>query len=351
MRAHQFETRLKKQIEEVLPGVTPGLVLQVHKAGKKVCDIGVGTFYPYYDLASLTKVIFTTQAFMKAFELGLWNQQSKISDRLDWFPYKEITVLECLNHSSGLIWWHPFYQKIDLNLECSQRWESLKKVISELPLEKKEQSTYSDVNFLVLGFFLENLYQSSLLTIWKKMKDEFFSGTTFDFHPENRSPYKAELYAPTETGLWRNKLIQGEVHDDNTWALGGIAPHAGLFGSIDDVGWYALLIRSQYIGNASQIIKPKTARFFATRSRPLGLGDWGYGFMVKSEHNSLLGDNLSLNTFGHWGFTGTSVWYDPVQDVSICILSNRTLYGREKKDFNLLRPVLHNLVMEGLRRA
>ncbi len=348
MKLTSLELQIKKKIEAEITHVAPGLILQVHKSARKQIDIQVGETYPYYDLASLTKIIFTTQAMMKAFDLGLWNLESRISEKLSWFPHPEIKVIECLNHSSGLIWWRPFYSEMDLALSREEKWQILKEKIATLPLEKKPESVYSDVGFLVLGFYLEELFQKDLLSIWQQVKSDFYSAGTFDFHVQNEPKNQIQYYAPTESCLWRKKIIQGEVHDDNTWALGGVAPHAGLFGSIHDLGWYALLLRSQFLGLSRTLIKSKTAQMFATRSRPQGRGDWGLGFAIKSEKNSLLGERLSQVTFGHWGFTGTSVWYDPKNDISVCILSNRTLYGREKKDFSLLRPKIHNWVMESL---
>lgn len=346
MKLTSLELQIKKNIEAEILNISPGLLLQVHRGGKKQVDIAVGETYPYYDYASLTKIIFTTQALMLSFEQGLWGQQTKISDYLSWFPHKEINVMECLNHSSGLKWWHPFYAELDLSKTRDQKWKALAGLICQLPLEKKVESVYSDIGFLTLGFFLEQIYNKPLLDVWYSIKEQFYAGTSIDFHIDNKPQFKLSYYAPTESCIWRKKIIQGEVHDDNTWALGGLASHAGLFGSINDLGWYALMLRAQFLGLVRSEIKSKTMNLFAARSRPQGLGDWGLGFALKSEKNSLLGEKLSQLTFGHWGFTGTSVWYDPKYDLSVCILSNRTLYGRDKKEFSQLRPKIHNWVVD-----
>jgi CubicO group peptidase (beta-lactamase class C family) len=346
-----FERRLEKQFLEVIPGVTPGLMVQVYKMGRKVADITVGETATYYDLASVTKIIFTTQALMKAFDEGKWNLESKVCDFVVGFPHKEMLVKECMNHSSGLQWWEPFYKVLDLKSDLEERWKKLFEVIYGLPLEKKDQSVYSDVGFLVLGRVLCEIYQKSLIEIWNAVKTEFYSGTSLEFHPRNEPRFERKLYAPTENGDWRGKILQGEVNDDNTWALGGVAPHAGLFGSLDDLSWYGQLLRAQLHGIAKNSIRSKTAKVFATRSRPEGEGDWSLGFMMPSKEGSLVGNYFSPESLGHWGFTGTSVWYDPRQDLCVSVLSNRTLFGRERKDFNLLRPRIHNWIVEGLRRA
>ena len=116
MKQSVFEERLVKQISDRLPGAAPGLQVQVYQNGRKVCDVSVGDTYAYYDLASLTKIIFTTQAMMKAFSEGKWNQKTKIKEVLNWFPHENTLVTEILNHSSGLIWWMPFYKDLDLNM-------------------------------------------------------------------------------------------------------------------------------------------------------------------------------------------------------------------------------------------
>lgn len=351
MRSSVLEKNLTKQIEEKIKDVTPGLLLRAYQNGKMICDISVGETYAYYDLASLTKIIFTTQAMMYAFELGKWNLDTPVNEILDWFPHKNTLIQNLLTHSSGLVWWKPFYKEINLNENVMQRWQQVKKEIASLPLEKNENSVYSDVGFLLLAFLLEEMYERPLLEIWNLMREKFYSGTTLDFHPGNIPYHRLNLYAPSEECSWRKKLIRGEVHDENAWALGGVSTHAGLFGSIDDIGWYSLHLRSQLLGISKNEIKLKTAKLFAHRARPTGSGDWALGFMMPSPGVASCGGYFSLTSIGHTGFTGTSTWYDPKLDLAVGILSNRTLYGRENKAFSLLRPQIHNWLIEGLRKA
>jgi serine-type D-Ala-D-Ala carboxypeptidase len=351
MSLSSLETKLKKQIESVLPGKAPGVQIQVHQAGKKVCDFSVGETFAYYDLASLTKVVFTVQAMMKAYEEGKWNLKSKVKDFCPWFLHEDVLLTECLNHSSGLVWWMPLYQQLDLGTSRINRWTEAARIVRGLGLEKAESSVYSDVGFIVLGHVLESMYSLPLIAIWERLKEEIYPRTTLEFHPENKAPNALKLYAPTERCQWRNKTIQGEVHDDNTWALGGVSTHAGLFGSIDDIGWFALFLRSTMKGYAKTMVKPKTAQLFATRSRPHGKGDWALGYMMPTPGSSSSGQYFSDASIGHTGFTGTSVWYDPIQDLSISLLSNRVFYGRENKDFAALRPQIHNWIIEGLKRV
>jgi len=351
MSLTSLEKKLKKEIESVIAPASPGVQIQVHQAGKKVCDLSVGETYAYYDFASLTKIVFTVQALMKAFDEGRWNLKSTVKEFCPWFLHEEVRIVDCLNHSSGLIWWMPLYQQLDLASSVINRWTEGARIIRSLALEKKDISIYSDIGFILLGHVLESLYSLPLEKVWENLKEDIYPRTTLEFHVNNEPKNSLKHYAPTERCLWRQKTIQGEVHDDNTWAFGGVSTHAGLFGSIDDLGWFALFLRTQLKGFSKLSIKPKTAQLFATRSRPAGKGDWALGYMMPTPGASSSGKYFSQYSIGHTGFTGTSIWYDPSQDISVSILSNRVFYGRENKQFASLRPQIHNWIMEGLKRA
>ena len=350
MKQSIFEERLSRQIRDRLPGAAPGILVQVYQNGRKVCDIAVGDTYAYYDLASLTKIIFTTQAMMKAFAEGKWNQKTKVSEIIPWFPHEQTLIVDIMNHSSGLVWWMPLYKDLDLNLNIPERWLKLREIIIKAPLEKKEASVYSDIGFLTLAYVLEELYQKPLIEIWNELKDVFYPRLSFEFHQNNQPKFPPKYYAPTEKCPWRGRVMQGEVHDENCWSLGGVTTHAGLFGSVDDVGWFGLFIRGQLQGISRTVIKQKTAQLFAQRSLPLGRGDWALGYMMPTRGQSSSGDYFSPYSIGHTGFTGTSFWYDPAQDLIVVILSNRVAFGREIDDFKKMRPIIHNWIVEGLRR-
>lgn len=351
MGLSSFEKNLISKVEKEIPGVTPGLQIQVHQVGKKVCDVEIGQTYPYYDLASLTKVIFTTQIFMKAFEEKKWTLDSKVVDFCPWFKFPEVTLTECLNHSSGLAWWLPFFEIVDFKKTPQERWLSTQQMINESPIDQKDISVYSDVGFILLGHVLESMFQKPLIEIWGQLKEEVYPRTTLNFHPDNKACFETRLYAPTERSEWRHRLIQGEVHDDNTWSFGGVSSHAGLFGSIDDLGWYSLFLRSILQGYAKTYVRQRTALTFTSRSRSQGMGDWAYGFMMPSPGTSSSGDYFSPASVGHTGFTGTSIWYDPVHDMSVSILSNRVFLGRDNKQFAALRPKIHNWIIQAFRKV
>ncbi len=350
MSLSSLEKKISKLIEPALGSATPGVQIQIHQAGKKICDLAVGETFPYYDLASLTKIIFTVQVMMKAFEEGKWNLQTKVQEICPWFLSSQVLITDCLTHTSGLAWWLPLYQQLDLTSSRLNRWTESARILQNQKLDSPDKSVYSDLGFILLGHVIENFYSLPLLDIWEKLKAENFQATTLEFHPENIAKSAAKYYAPTENCLWRKRRIQGEVHDDNAWALGGVSTHAGLFGSIDDLGWFGLCLRSQLKGLSRTMVKIRTAKLFSTRALPFERGDWAMGFMMPTMGGSSSGQYFSAESVGHTGFTGTSFWYDPIQDLSVGILSNRVFYGRENKQFAALRPQIHNGIMEALKR-
>lgn len=351
MKFSVLEKSLIQNLETSIRDVTPGVMVRAYQNGRLVCDVSVGTTYAYYDLASLTKIIFTVQAMMLAFEEKKWDLDSKVKTFLPWYHHEHTRIQDLLTHSSGLIWWKPFYKELNLTETWQKRREHLRKMIESLELTPQDVSVYSDVGFLVLGFILEVFYQKDLVSIWNDIKALFYEGTTLEFHPRNQTNLRTNLFAPTEECPWRGKLLQGEVHDENTWALGGVSTHAGLFGSIDDMGWYMLHLRSQILGIAKYFIKLKTTQAFVKRARPEGRGDWSLGFMMPTPGKSSCGGYFSLNSIGHTGFTGTSMWYDPKSDLAVSVLSNRLVYGRENRSFVELRPLIHNWIVEGLKKS
>lgn len=351
MKLSVLERTLISQIEPRLKEVTPGVQIRAYHGGKLVCDIRVGNTFPYYDLASVTKIIFSVQAMMSAFEEKKWDLDTKLAAILPWFPSARTRVQDLMTHSSGLQWWAPFYKDLPLDQPREARWQKLQKMIASSEMETKEVSVYSDIGILTLAFVLEELYQKPLLDVWLQTKDRFYSGTTLNFHADHQRVYSQQHYAPTEECPWRKRVLQGEVHDENAWALGGVSSHAGLFGSIDDMGWFLLHLRSQIQGVARYAVKQKTALLFSQRARPIGRGDWALGYMMPTPGSASCGVYFSLDSIGHTGFTGTSAWYDPKMDLAVAILSNRVAYGRESKTFGFLRSEIHNWMVEALRKS
>ena len=352
MKYSVLEKNLMAKINDHLTDVAPGVLVRSYQNGRLICDIAVGTTYPYYDFASLTKIIFTLQLIQLGYQDKKIILENPVQAHLPWFQNGRVLIRDLLSHTSGLAWWKPFYKTIAEKKSSAEKKAEMKRLIEQEVLSQDQsKSVYSDLDFFVLTFLLEEIYQKSIEDLWGDCHRLFYEGTTLNFHQENKPIYRKELYAPTEECPWRRRLIQGEVHDENAWSLGGLSTHAGLFGSIDDLSWFSLLLRSQLLGIARYQVKQKTAQYFAQRTIPVEVGDWAMGYMMPTKGVSSAGQYFSPHSIGHTGFTGTSIWYDPKQDLSVMILSNRVLYGRENDRFKKLRPQIHDWLVEGLKKS
>ena len=283
-----------------------------------------------YDLASLTKILATTTSVMKLVDRGdlkLSDPVSKFFDEFKSGQKQDITVRNLLLHNSGL---PPFRVYID-SLKTE---DEIIKAIKNEPLINKpgEKYVYSDLGFILLGEIIEQVTGTSLD---KYVRKTFYypmgMGSTF-FNPKKVGNWISEKIPPTEIDtVYRNKEIQAEAHDERAWYLNGTAGHAGLFSSAHDLAAYAQMLMSGGTYGGKQFISTETINTF-TRRQSTESGR-GFGFDHKSEGFSSAGSLSSAATYGHTGFTGTSMWIDPEKDVAIIILTNRTYpyrsYGKE----------------------
>lgn len=326
----------------------PGYKLKAFYKGRELANLSVGRTYQYYDIASLTKIVFTTSYFVDAVEKKKLTLSDKVNRFLPWYRHSRIKVGQLLSHSAGNEWWRPFYKKIDFKLEPLQAYQQMEKFCQQAPLSRNsKKAVYSDIDFYLLGSIMQSIEEKPLIEIWAETKENFFPNSRFHFNQCNQALYKKSQYAPTEKCSWRAKHLQAEVHDENAWALGGVAPHAGLFGRIDDLADYGLWLRGVYKGKNKKI-KSSTLKKFSERAIPQSRGDWGYGFMKPSKKSSSAGEYFNEKSFGHTGFTGTSFWFDPRKDLFVCLLSNRVNPTRKTTGFQRLRPKLHNWIVQYL---
>ncbi len=343
---------LKTELDKKFDGSSlmdfPGFRLRAYYKGQEILNFSKGKVYDFYDLASLTKIIFTTTYFMDAVAKKKLKLFQPVQDFLPWYPHSIVRVCDLLNHSAGHAWWQPFYKKIDLSLSADQRYQVLESLVLKVPRSRSLKATYSDIDFFLLGSLMQVLENRPLSMIWHEVKEKYFARTNLHFNPLNAKPLFPKFsYAPTEKCRWRKKILQAEVHDENAWALGGVAPHAGLFGSIDDLSDYGLWLRElQMSSKANQLIPATIANKFSRRSIPARRGDWGYGFMLPARENSSAGHLFSKKSFGHTGFTGVSLWFDPQRDLVVCLISNRIHPSRKQQGFVKLRPLLHDWIVQ-----
>jgi serine-type D-Ala-D-Ala carboxypeptidase len=307
-----------------------------------------------FDLASLTKVIATATLVMRSIDdgrLGLddpvrrWIPEWTASDRAG------VTIRDLLAHSSGLTGYLPFYR------DCSGRLE-FQHAICALPLEYPPgtQSIYSDLGFILLGLILEAAQPASpnfrgapgAADFSRRLDTQFHRlASFFTAEPLRFNPPRAwrPHTAPTEIDPWRGRLLTGEVHDENTWALGGVAGHAGLFGTAAGVGAFARAALRTLRGEPL-LAAPETMRTFATRAGiPGSSRALGWDTMLPT---SSCGTGLSPSAIGHTGFTGTSLWIDWERDLYVVFLTNRVHPSRGNDRIRRIRPLLHDAILAEL---
>jgi CubicO group peptidase (beta-lactamase class C family) len=335
---------------------TPGLVIQVYEAGRKKIDLELGETYKYYDWASLTKIVHTSTKIMNLVDEKKLNVNDQANQHLPWFqssaPKENQKIKNLLSHSAGLTWWLPLYKSIDTSLPRVERWNQLEKIIAEEMKKASREafngkSVYSDLDFFSLGAIMKRVTNQDFNEMWEPIRERLKLEETF-YHLDNKPKFARKNYAPLEDLHWTMQTVQGEVHDQNTRALGGAAPHAGLFGPMKDLSRWGLLLRAGIRGSDKSIAKAKTVQRFTRRAIPREVGDWGLGFMMPSKGSASCGKYFSVSSVGHTGFTGTSLWYDPKRDLLVTILANRYRPIAENKTFPLLRPQLHNWIVESL---
>ena len=292
-----------------------------------------------FDLASLTKVIATTTLAMRAVDARRLNLDAPLASLLPHWRGEDraaVTAADLLAHASGLTAHLPFYR----DHRGRQEFEP---AISALPLEyaPRSGSIYSDLGFILLGFLLEDAFGAGLDTAFRAAVEQHAWGD-LRFRPPHGW---RERTAPTEFDAWRGRLLLGEVHDENAWALGGVAGHAGLFGTAAAVGRFARTIAAGFQGRPT-VAGAATFRRFMTRTQVPGSSRaLGWDTMLPT---SSCGRRMSARAVGHTGFTGTSLWIDPAADAYVVLLTNRVYPTRNNEQILAIRPALHDAVMDAL---
>ncbi|MBA2301006.1 MAG: beta-lactamase family protein [Acidobacteria bacterium] len=302
-----------------------------------------------FDLASLTKIICTGTLAMRALDDGLLRLDDRVAEWIiGWrgADRREVTVGDLLAHSAGLTAYLPYFRDLTGRVEFQH-------AIAETPLEyePRTRAVYSDLGFMLLGFILEDA-RARAATGWAGATDpasllqaqfrRVASNLTLEPLTFNLSRAWRPRTAPTEQDPWRGRTLVGEVHDENTWALGGAAGHAGLFGTAAAVGSFARAALHT-INGAHILAKPETMRTFTTRTDVPGSSRaLGWDTMLPT---SSCGTRMSASAIGHTGFTGTSVWIDWERDLYVVMLTNRVHPSRDNDAIRQIRPRFHDAVV------
>jgi CubicO group peptidase (beta-lactamase class C family) len=371
-----FEKVEKAMDEAVASRVFPGAVLLANQEGQVVYHRAFGqrSLEPevtplseetIFDLSSLTKPLATTLAFLllvKERKLRIDDRVTRIFHNFGVHGKTHITFRHLLAHCSGLPGWRPYYKEIlkverggRVNFLCSQgaKQHVFELIHREKPDGEPGQSVvYSDLGFMLLGEAIEEISGMSLDRfchdkVFKPLGARSTSFIDLSLVRTRRLVPVTDMIAPTERCEWRKKILCGEVHDDNAYAMGGVAGHSGLFASAADVDLIVSKVRDAYLGK-NPFLPESLLREALTRDKTVPNSTRTLGWDTPTPGDSAAGSRFSKNTIGHLGFTGTSVWLDLDKGVHVVLLSNRVHPSRNNDKIKDFRPLIHDLVMEAM---
>ncbi len=299
-----------------------------------------------FDLASLTKVVATTTAAMLLYERGQLPLDIPLGHFLPDFVARAprhqqdtreaVTLRMLLAHSSGL----PAYEKL---FETTTSREELVRaaLTTRVAAEPGTHEEYSDVGFILLG---EVLARQAGLGLDQFAQQEIFvplgmAHTRFNPPAE----WKSQIPSTEEDRTFRKRILQGEVNDENAFVMGGVAGHAGVFAPAIDIARFAECM----LRGGAPILKPETVQLFTRRAESPAGSSRALGWDTPSPPASS-GARFSASSFGHLGFTGTSLWIDPARQLSVTLLTNRTWPNRMSQAIRQVRPVVHDAIVEAL---
>lgn len=289
-----------------------------------------------FDLASLTKVLSTTPLVMRQVERGTLGLDDPVARYLaSWrgLDRDQVTFRDLLAHCSGL----PGHRELYRDHRGRAAFE---RAIAHTPLEyvPRTRSIYSDLGFMLLGFILEDV--APLPSQFDALRHQMGIVEDIQFHPPDAWKRRT---APTQYKPPRGGLLIGDVDDDNAWALGGAAAHAGLFGTAAAAGECARHVLQVLQGRLGAFRRDTLESFIARRSDVPGSSRaLGWDTMLPT---SSCGSRMSPRAFGHTGFTGTSLWIDPAPGVYVVLLTNRVYPDASNDAIQDVRRAVHDAVM------
>ncbi|MBV70228.1 MAG: hypothetical protein CMH52_02680 [Myxococcales bacterium] len=308
-----------------------------------------------FDLASLTKPLTTTLWCLRLVNEG----QLQLEDTLgSYLPLKNqqlrsTPLWRLLIHQGAICAHRQYYQGFtasDRRLldRASVKTTVRQKLAAEHAIFMPQLfEMYTDLGFMILEWICEAASGVSLCQAWPDLPSHGPRGLHFRPWPQ---PSKADQYVATERCPWRKQLIQGEVHDDNSWIMGGVCGHAGLFGTLDAVHMAARQwLRLATNGSHELGIDPELAGLAFGPSAYVRETSRIFGWDRRTAGRSTSGRYFSTTSFGHLGFTGTSIWIDPTQEIVAVLLTNRVCPTRENQLIKDFRPAIHDLAVQMLQ--
>lgn len=331
----------------------PGAAVAIASRGRLVALRGLGrfTYAPdssaaaadsIWDLASVTKVVATTALCMVLYENGDFKPETPVAEILPEFAHddsrrKKITLRMLLAHSSGL----PAYVK--LFETAATRDELLRQTLATpLVADPGAHAEYSDIGFILLGLAIERMMRQPLDVLCRERIFAPLGLATMTYQPP--AAWKIRIPPTVEDLSVRHRIIQGEVHDENASVMGGVSGHAGCFSTAADVARFAECM----LRGGAPLVKPETIEMFTRRELSPAGTSHALGWDTPSQP-SQSGRYFSSRSFGHLGYTGTSLWIDPERQLSVTLLTNRTWPDRASQEIKQVRPAFHDAVGEGLQ--
>lgn len=384
--------------ERVKDGTTPAVALAIFQHDTPLLNAAWGSLDPdnntmptqtstLFDLASLTK-LYTTIAFLSLVseeklylhtpvvnmipEFGHINPRpiggGQDPHSKEVFPVSEefagqsvdVALINCfhlLTHTSGLPAWRDVYTVADTPLAPpnadpipqTERWsKALERLVAyDFVAPPAHGIIYSDIGLMLLGEIVRRTHDANGTledAIKARVLEDRFPNTVFN--PLSNGLTREQIAPTEEDTTWRQRRIHGEVHDENAHGVGGIAGHAGLFSTAMEVA----LLGNIWLNHSERMlhIDLELAGASVELQAQTGADRRGLGWMLKSGENSSAGDYLSASSYGHTGFTGTSLWIDPDNKLSIALLTNRVYNGRERIGIHALRRAVHNAIGKAL---
>lgn len=341
--------------EGVADGTFPGAVTVVGRGETVLLEAAVGvtrlvptpgaavTAGTWFDLASLSKAVATTTVALALAALGRLDLDAAVVRYRPTFGHRDVTVRQLLAHASGLPAWAPLHESLRGAPDPRALASAL---VDRTPLEAPPgaRAVYSDLGFITLGALLEAVGGARLDVLVERYVRGPFDLVETGFAPLGEpAPWPAGAsLAATENSDWRGGVLEGQVHDDTTWAMGGVAGHAGLFGTARDVHRFCARWLALREGRPGPIPRALVEETFRPQGAPHTTRTLGWD--TPTPGTSSAGSRFALDSIGHLGYSGTSMWIDPGRRLVAVLLTNRVHPTRENTRIQTFRPRFHDLV-------
>ena len=306
-----------------------------------------------FDVASLTKVMATTPLVLAAQSDGVLQLDDPVRRFYPAIPSDvgAVTLRQLLSHCGGLADWLPLHDELGSSGTPRQRRRRAAALILRRPLAYRpgQTSVYSDLGFIVLGDILETCYGQPLDVLFEQRVARPLGLHRVAYRPLDTSGTAddPEVFAATEHCGWRGRMLSGEVHDANAWAMGGVAAHAGLFATAAGVWEFVHAMLETAAGRRDWLPAALLRQSWQRQDAPPNTTR-ALGWDTPTPGHSSAGSFFSANTIGHLGFTGCSLWIDLERQVSVIFCTNRVHPSRRADSIARLRPRVHDLAMHAL---